>query len=59
MNRKLSLRREVLAELDDSDLRSVAAGETVQDLSFSCLTYVSCGVIGCLLSNNGPLCLEA
>ncbi len=40
---KLSLRREVLAEIDTDELREiVAADPTQQQTRRSCLTYVSC-----------------
>lgn len=57
MNRKLALKREVLAELTEGDLQKVAAG-TVKDLSFSCMTYISCYPDDCLLSEYGLVCLE-
>ena len=41
--RTLMLRREVLTELDDSDLSRVAAAEPMSpNTRFSCLTYISC-----------------
>lgn len=57
MNRRLSLRREVLSELSDSDLRAVAGGETTQQLSFSCLTVVSCFPLQCV-TRYPTLCRE-
>lgn len=42
--RTLTLRREVLTELDDNDLSRVAAAEQPMspNTRFSCLTYISC-----------------
>lgn len=47
MPRKLSLRREVLTEIDTPGLAAVvAAGPT--NTCFSCLTFVSCNPVHCV-----------
>jgi hypothetical protein len=46
--RTLSLKREVLQELSDADLHVVAGG-TVPQTWYSCLDYLSCNVLGCVL----------
>lgn len=59
MNRKLSLKREVLAELSQEDLRSVGAGRfTEVSCLGSCYTFVSCNVTDCWFERS-ELCLEA
>ena len=58
-NRKLALKREVVAELADADLRAVAAGEAVTNTCFSCLTFISCNPLQCLISQYGHICLES
>lgn len=57
-DRKLALRREVVTELSDADLRAVAAGEGTTDTWFSCLTFISCNPLQCLISEHGHICLE-
>jgi hypothetical protein len=59
MNRKLSLKREVLAELSQEDLRNVGAGRfTEVSCLGSCYTFVSCNLGDCMTERN-TLCLEA
>lgn len=58
MKRKLALRREVLAELPEVDLRAVAGGR-VTELCISAYTYVSCNPFDCLLSDRKTICLES
>ena len=49
-SRKLFLRREVLVELADTDLRDVGGGREPSDFSCgSCLMFVSCHLDDCLL----------
>lgn len=49
--RTLSLKREVLNELTAADLAVVAgaAGDSVPQTWYSCLDYLSCNVLGCVL----------
>ena len=48
MNRKLALKREVLTELADADLRGLAGGQGGTETCASCLTYVSCYITDCI-----------
>ncbi len=32
-------------------------GGTLQNTAFSCLAYISCNPLACIVSNNGPVCL--
>lgn len=45
-SRKLSLKRDVLQDITPDELVSVAGGGT----QFSCLDYISCGIVECLLT---------
>ena len=54
--RRLSLRREVLAELAEGDLRAVAGG-AVTNTCFSCLTFISCNPVQCV-TYLGTVCRE-
>ena len=55
--RKLGLKREVVAEIADADLRVIAAAAPNQ--GFSSLTYVSCHITDCILSEYGYICVES
>jgi hypothetical protein len=58
--RSLALRREVLAELADVDLGGVAGGGgTILNTCFSCLTYVSCNPVACLVPTRDDSCVCA
>jgi hypothetical protein len=54
MTRKLTLKKDVLAELSSAELTEVVGG--TRDTLFSCLTYVSCNPLDCVLSRQ--VCLE-
>lgn len=56
MPKKLTLRREVLAEIDNADLAHVVAADPTQNQTrISCLTYVSCFPQHCVNTRN---CVE-
>ena len=48
MPRKLSLKRDVLQELTPQELGVVVGG--TRDTLYSCMAYVSCDIVNCLLS---------
>lgn len=53
--RKLSLKREVLTDLSDAQLRDLAGGTktttTVNpDTIYSCMTFVSCAIPFCMIN---------
>ena len=54
--RKLALKREIGVELADAELREIAGG--TRQTMFSCLTYISCNPLECLISRYGQICLE-
>lgn len=71
MNRRLSLKREVLQELTASDLVSVAGGASVAkvcaaslgdlciaDTFYSCMTYISCAMLHTCWAPNSVLCVQ-
>ena len=50
---KLSLRREVLAEIESDELREIVAADPTQGATrFSCLTYISCNPADCVRTRN-------
>jgi hypothetical protein len=51
IRRTLSLKREVLQELADNDLQVVGAAGTIPDTMYSCLAYVSCDLLRCVVEN--------
>ena len=55
-SRTLALKREVVAEIADADLRRIAAA--APDEGFSSLTYVSCHITDCILSEYGYICVD-
>ncbi len=55
MNRKLSLKRDVLQELTSAELTGVVAG--TKDTMYSCMTFISCYITDCLLDPS-QLCVE-
>lgn len=58
MNRKLGLKREVLSELTDVDLRGLAGGQGGTDTCASCMTFVSCHLTECILKPTlDPKCI--
>ena len=58
MNRKLSLKREVLAELSQEDMRGVGAGRfTEVSCLGSCYMFVSCDLGDCM-TDRIPVCLK-
>lgn len=70
MNRRLSLKREVLQELSPSDLGSVAGGGSVgkvcgytigvclADTMYSCMTYISCAMLHTCWAPDSVLCIQ-
>ena len=56
--RTLALRRDVLTELTDTDLRDVNGAAFTEVSCFgSCYTYVSCWAADCLPSFRDPSCI--
>jgi hypothetical protein len=58
VERRLTLRREALAELSAEEIRSFAGGdpsircphELTLDTCFSCMTYISCNPVACIFT---------
>ncbi|MES2629064.1 MAG: pinensin family lanthipeptide [Bacteroidota bacterium] len=41
----------------DEDANQIKGG-TIRPTAASCLDYISCSPLQCLISRNGPICLE-
>lgn len=58
--RTLTLKREALQELSPQDLTAVAGGTTTKlgETLYSCLAYVSCDIVHCLVYGDSIFCLD-
>lgn len=57
MKKKLKLNDLKVQSFVTAEANKVKGG-TLQQTYASCLAYISCHPLECILSNNGPLCLQ-
>ncbi len=58
MKKKLSLNNLKVQSFVTSEIESEKIkGGTLQNTAFSCLAYISCNPLQCIISNGGPVCL--